>query len=120
MLNVALALVPAGNDDGQAVFFADPVAGAADEVIGSCFSSGSSTRGGGQDLTTLRLATNFLRTRATFSTSMRAICDHRLGGGHDLFCPRCGKHYIPVQREAKGMIPFGGLMPQWMAKNKKS
>ena len=33
MLNVALALVPAGNDDGQAVFFADPVAGAADEVI---------------------------------------------------------------------------------------
>ena len=33
MLNVALALVPAGNDDGQAVFFADPVAGAADEMI---------------------------------------------------------------------------------------
>ena len=33
MLNVALALVPAGDDDRQAVFFADPVAGAADEVI---------------------------------------------------------------------------------------
>ena len=33
MLNVALALVPAGNDDGQAMLFADPVAGAADEVI---------------------------------------------------------------------------------------
>ena len=33
MLNVALALVPAGNDDGQAMFFADPVTGAADEVI---------------------------------------------------------------------------------------
>ena len=33
MLNVALALVPAGDDDRQAVFFADPVTGAADEVI---------------------------------------------------------------------------------------
>ena len=33
MLNVALALVPAGDDDRQAVFFTDPVAGAADEVI---------------------------------------------------------------------------------------
>mgnify|MGYP007020501102 CR=1 FL=1 len=33
MLNVALALVPAGNDDGQAMFFADLVTGAADEVI---------------------------------------------------------------------------------------
>ena len=33
VLNVALALVPAGNDDGQAMFFADPVTGAADEVI---------------------------------------------------------------------------------------
>ena len=33
VLNVALALVPAGNDDGQAMLFADPVAGAADEVI---------------------------------------------------------------------------------------
>ena len=33
VLNVALALVPAGDDDGQAVFFAYPVAGAADEVI---------------------------------------------------------------------------------------
>ena len=33
MLNVALALVPSGDDNGQAVFFADPVAGAADEVI---------------------------------------------------------------------------------------
>ena len=33
VLNVALTLVPAGDDDGQAVFFADPVAGAADEVI---------------------------------------------------------------------------------------
>ena len=33
MLNVALALVPAGNDDGQAMFFADPVTGAADEMI---------------------------------------------------------------------------------------
>ena len=30
MLNVALALVPAGDDDGQAMLFADPVAGAAD------------------------------------------------------------------------------------------
>ena len=30
MLNVALALVTAGNDDGQAVFFTDPVAGTAD------------------------------------------------------------------------------------------
>ena len=29
MLNVALALTPAGNDDGQAVFFAEPVAGSA-------------------------------------------------------------------------------------------
>ena len=33
VLNVALALVPAGNDDGQAMFFADPVTGAADEMI---------------------------------------------------------------------------------------
>ena len=33
MLDVALALVPAGDDDRQAVFFADPVTGAADEVI---------------------------------------------------------------------------------------
>lgn len=33
ILNVALALVPAGNDDGQAMFFADPVTGAADEMI---------------------------------------------------------------------------------------
>ena len=33
VLNVALSLVPAGDDDGQAVFFADPVVGAADEVI---------------------------------------------------------------------------------------
>lgn len=33
VLNVALSLVPAGDDDGQAVFFADPVTGAADEVI---------------------------------------------------------------------------------------
>ena len=33
MLNVALALVPAGNDDGQPMFFADPITGAADEVI---------------------------------------------------------------------------------------
>lgn len=29
MLNVALALIPAGDDDGQAVFFAEPVAGSA-------------------------------------------------------------------------------------------
>ena len=33
VLNVALSLVPTGDDDGQAVFFADPVAGAADEMI---------------------------------------------------------------------------------------
>ena len=33
MLNVALALVPAGDDNGQAMLFTDPVAGAADEVI---------------------------------------------------------------------------------------
>ena len=33
VLNVALALVPAGNDDGQPTFFADPITGAADEVI---------------------------------------------------------------------------------------
>ena len=33
MLNVALALVSAGDDDGQTVFFADPVTGVADEVI---------------------------------------------------------------------------------------
>ena len=33
MLNVAFSIVPAGDDDGQAVFFADPVTGAADEVI---------------------------------------------------------------------------------------
>lgn len=33
VLDVALALVPAGDDDRQAVFFADPVAGAADKVI---------------------------------------------------------------------------------------
>lgn len=35
MLNVALALAPAGNDDGQAMFFADPVAGAADLMVAS-------------------------------------------------------------------------------------
>ena len=29
MLNVALALILAGDDDGQAVFFAEPVAGSA-------------------------------------------------------------------------------------------
>ena len=33
VLNVALALVTAGNNDGQAMLFADTVAGAADEVI---------------------------------------------------------------------------------------
>ena len=33
MLNVALALVPAGDDDGQAVFSAQPVAGQAYLVI---------------------------------------------------------------------------------------
>ena len=33
MLNVALALVTAGNDDGQAVFFTDPVAGTADLMV---------------------------------------------------------------------------------------
>ena len=33
MLDVALALVPAGDDDRQAVFFADTVAGAADLVV---------------------------------------------------------------------------------------
>ena len=33
VLNVALSLVPTGDDDGQAVFFAYPVTGAADEVI---------------------------------------------------------------------------------------
>ena len=33
MLNVAFSLFPAGDDDGQAVFFADPVTGAAVEVI---------------------------------------------------------------------------------------
>ena len=33
VLNVALALVPAWDDDGQAMLFADTVAGAADEVI---------------------------------------------------------------------------------------
>ena len=33
MLNIAFAPVLAGNDDGQAVFLADPVAGTADEVI---------------------------------------------------------------------------------------
>ena len=33
VLDVALALVTAGDDDGQAMLFADTVAGAADEVI---------------------------------------------------------------------------------------
>ena len=33
MLDVALALVPAGDDDGQAMFFADSVAGAADLMV---------------------------------------------------------------------------------------
>src|SRR5699024_4779008 len=33
VLDVTLALVPGGDDDVQAVFFADPVTGAADEVI---------------------------------------------------------------------------------------
>ena len=33
MLNIALALVPAGDNDGQAVFFAQPVAGPAYLVI---------------------------------------------------------------------------------------
>ena len=33
VFDVALALVPAWDDDGQAMFFADPVTGAADEVI---------------------------------------------------------------------------------------
>ena len=33
MLNVALALILAGNDDGQAVFFAQPVTGPAYLVI---------------------------------------------------------------------------------------
>ena len=33
VLNVALTLVTAGNNDGQAMLFADTVAGAADEVI---------------------------------------------------------------------------------------
>ena len=33
MLNVALALIPARDDDGQAVFFAQPVAGPAYLVI---------------------------------------------------------------------------------------
>ena len=33
MLNVALALIPTGDDDGQAVFFAQPVAGPAYLVI---------------------------------------------------------------------------------------
>ena len=33
VLDVALALVPAGDDDGQSMLFTDPVAGAADEVI---------------------------------------------------------------------------------------
>ena len=33
VLNVALALVPAGDDDRQAMLLADPVAGTADEVI---------------------------------------------------------------------------------------
>ncbi len=33
MLDVAFALVLAGDDDGQAVLLADPVGGAADDVI---------------------------------------------------------------------------------------
>ena len=33
VLDVALALVPAGDDDGQAMLLADTVAGAADEVV---------------------------------------------------------------------------------------
>ena len=35
MFNIALALVLSGNDDGQAVFLAKPVGGAADIVIAS-------------------------------------------------------------------------------------
>ena len=33
VLDVALVLVPAGDDDGQSMLFTDPVAGVADEVI---------------------------------------------------------------------------------------
>ena len=33
MLDVAFALVPAGNNDGQAMLFADTVAGAADLMV---------------------------------------------------------------------------------------
>ena len=33
MLNVALSLVPAGDDDGQTMLLADTVAGAADKVV---------------------------------------------------------------------------------------
>ena len=35
MLNIALALVPAGNNDGQAMLFADTVAGTADFMVAS-------------------------------------------------------------------------------------
>ena len=35
MLDVALALIPAGDDDGQAMLFADPVTGAADLMVAS-------------------------------------------------------------------------------------
>ena len=33
MLNIALALIPAGDNDGQAMLFADTVAGAADLMV---------------------------------------------------------------------------------------
>ena len=39
-------------------------------------------------LTTLRLATNFLRKMASLFKTLHPIREHRHGGGRELFCPR--------------------------------
>ena len=39
-------------------------------------------------LTTLRLATNFLRKRTPLYKTLHPIREHHLGGGRELFCPR--------------------------------
>ena len=53
-------------------------------------------------LTTLRLATNFLRKRSSLFKTLRPIRDHRLGGDRELFCPRRHSIYFvtPTQKSA--------------------
>ena len=53
-------------------------------------------------LTTLRLATNFLRKRTPLYKTLHPIRDHHLGGGRELFCPRRQSIYFvaPTQKSA--------------------